>query len=84
MHEQTWHRDGGHSHEQYLPDQRFALRNLSLVLYLDDVDQTSHTFSVLPESVEATLAVGETVILLPPPPPFSRRFNSDGEGTSAK
>ena len=32
----------------------------------------------------ARLAVGETVILLHPPSPFSRCFNRDGEGMSAK
>ena len=30
------------------------------------------------------LAVGEAVIVVPPPSPFSRRFNMDGEGMSAK
>ena len=30
------------------------------------------------------LAVGETVILLHPPSPFSRCFNSDGEGVPVK
>ena len=30
------------------------------------------------------LAVGETVTLLHPLPPFSRGFNSDGEGMSVK
>ena len=30
------------------------------------------------------IAVDETAILLHPPPPFSRCFNRDGEGLSAK
>jgi hypothetical protein len=50
IHEQGWHRDGGYTN--YLPQHRFCLHNLSLVLLLDDCDENSHTFSVLPESVE--------------------------------
>ena len=35
-------------------------------------------------AVLAVLAIGETVILLHPPRPFSRCFNTDGKGVSAK
>ena len=55
VHEQHWHRDGGaHNHT---PDHPLLLRNLSLVWILDDCDDTSHAFSLVPESVERKRAL---------------------------
>ncbi len=42
-----WHRDIGHWAEHPL-----ALRNISAVYYLTDVDENSHCFAVVPEGVE--------------------------------
>ena len=42
------------------------------------------SFSLLFGSIRVAAAVGVAVILLHPPPPFSRCFNSGGEGMSAK
>lgn len=42
-----WHRDTAHWQEHPL-----ALKNLSLVYYLTDVDASSHCFGVVPEGVE--------------------------------
>ena len=44
----AWHRDTAH-----LPHHPLALRNLSVVYYLSDVDATTHCFGVVPEEVEA-------------------------------
>jgi DNA-binding response OmpR family regulator len=44
-----WHRDAGH-----LPDPPYYTRYLSVVFYLTDVDETTHTFSVLPGTAQAT------------------------------
>jgi ectoine hydroxylase-related dioxygenase (phytanoyl-CoA dioxygenase family) len=44
----TWHRDTAH-----LPSHPLALRNLSAVYYLTDVDEHSHCFAVVPEDAEA-------------------------------
>ena len=46
-----WHRDTAH-----WPKHPLALRNLSLVYYLTDVDSASHCFAVVPERVEAKRA----------------------------
>lgn len=43
----SWHRDTGHDVEHEL-----AIRNLSLIYYLSDVDATTHCFAAVPESVE--------------------------------
>jgi lysophospholipase L1-like esterase len=72
IHEQLWHRDGGHTAGEFLPGHPLALRNLSLVLYLDDVDARGHAFSVVPESVaekRAMLGEGGT------PPVSSIRYD---------
>ena len=42
-----WHRDTAH-----WPEQPFALKNLSLIYYLTDVDETSHCFAIVPERVQ--------------------------------
>ncbi len=42
-----WHRDRPNN-----PDHEFGLEALSLVYYLTDVDETTHCFSVVPETVE--------------------------------
>lgn len=44
----VWHRDTAH-----LPGHPLALRNLSAVFYLTDVDPDTHCFAVVPEGVEA-------------------------------
>jgi ectoine hydroxylase-related dioxygenase (phytanoyl-CoA dioxygenase family) len=44
----NWHRDINH-----LPEHPLAIRNLSLIYYLTDVDETTHCFSIVPESVNA-------------------------------
>jgi ectoine hydroxylase-related dioxygenase (phytanoyl-CoA dioxygenase family) len=44
----AWHRDTAH-----LPGHALALRNLSAVFYLTDVDDATHCFAVVPEGVEA-------------------------------
>jgi len=44
----VWHRDTGH-----LPEHPLALRNLSVVYYLTDVDEDTHCFGVVPEDAEA-------------------------------
>ncbi|MEE3258235.1 MAG: phytanoyl-CoA dioxygenase family protein [Candidatus Latescibacterota bacterium] len=49
--EAGWHRDTDH-----WPEHPLALKNLSLVYYLTDVDAESHCFAVLPEGVEAKRA----------------------------
>ena len=46
-----WHRDIAHG-----SDPPLFLRNLSLVYYLTDVDESTHCFSIVPESVEAKKA----------------------------
>ena len=43
-----WHRDAGH-----LPDPPCYTRYLSVVFYLTDVDDATHTFSVLPGSAQS-------------------------------
>jgi ectoine hydroxylase-related dioxygenase (phytanoyl-CoA dioxygenase family) len=43
----NWHRDTKHR-----SDHSLALRNLSVIYYLTDVDETTHCFSVVPESVD--------------------------------
>jgi ectoine hydroxylase-related dioxygenase (phytanoyl-CoA dioxygenase family) len=48
----VWHRDTGH-----LPGHPLALRNLSAVFYLTDVDESTHCFAVVPEGVEAKRAL---------------------------
>ena len=44
----VWHRDTAH-----LPSHPLALRNISVVYYLTDVDEHTHCFAVVPEDVEA-------------------------------
>jgi ectoine hydroxylase-related dioxygenase (phytanoyl-CoA dioxygenase family) len=44
----TWHRDTAH-----LPGHSLALRNISAVFYLTDVDESTHCFAVVPEEAEA-------------------------------
>lgn len=44
----VWHRD-----TTQLPEHPLALRNLSVVVYLTDVDEHTHCFGVVPEDVEA-------------------------------
>jgi ectoine hydroxylase-related dioxygenase (phytanoyl-CoA dioxygenase family) len=46
--EPFWHRDCGH-----LADKPYGLRLLQVVFYLTDVDEGTHSFGVVPESVEA-------------------------------
>ena len=46
----SWHRDRPHN-----PDHPLAIDALSVVYYLTDVDESTHCFSVVPESVEAKL-----------------------------
>lgn len=41
-----WHRDTAH-----LQDHPYAVRNLSLIYYLTDVDESTHCFSVVPEGL---------------------------------
>lgn len=55
VHEQHWHRDGGA--QNHAPEHPLLLRNLSLVWILDDCDDTSHAFSLVPESVERKRAL---------------------------
>ena len=45
--ETTWHRDTGH-----LPEHPLAILHLSAVYYLTDVDESSHSFGIVPEGVE--------------------------------
>lgn len=47
----SWHRDQRHWQEHPL-----ALKNLSVVYYLTDVDETTHTFAIVPEAVETKRA----------------------------
>ena len=42
-----WHRDGKH-----LMDHHLRTRNIQLILYLAEVDETTHCFSISPESVD--------------------------------
>lgn len=44
----VWHRDTAH-----LPGHPLALRNISAVFYLTDVDEHTHCFAVVPEDAEA-------------------------------
>lgn len=44
----VWHRDTAH-----LPSHPLALRNISAVYYLTDVDEGTHCFAVVPEDAEA-------------------------------
>ena len=46
----AWHRDTAH-----LPSHALALRNISTVFYLSDVDEDSHCFAVVPENVQAKM-----------------------------
>ena len=45
---QAWHRDDSH----WL-DHPLLLRSLSVVVYLTDVDESTHSFSIVPESLQA-------------------------------
>ena len=42
-----WYRDGGHLIEHPL-----RMKNIQLIVYLSNVDETTHCFSVSPESVK--------------------------------
>ena len=42
-----WHRDGKH-----LMDHHLRTRNIQLILYLAEIDETTHCFSISPESVD--------------------------------
>ena len=55
VHEQSWHRD--HALADHDPDHPLALKNLSLVWYLDACDGESHAFSLVPESADSKKAV---------------------------
>ena len=46
--EAGWHRDAAH-----WPEHPLALKNLSLIYYLTDVDAKNHCFAIMPEGVEA-------------------------------
>ena len=47
----SWHRDQRHWQEHPL-----VLKNLSVVYYLTDVDETTHAFAIVPEAVETKRA----------------------------
>jgi len=49
-----WHRDIAHG-----ADHPLYLRNLSVIYYLTDVDETTHCFSIVPESAEVKKSVPE-------------------------
>lgn len=49
--ERVWHRDMDHA-----PEHPLALRYLSLMYYLTDVDETTHCFAIVPEDVSAKRA----------------------------
>lgn len=71
-----WHRDIAHG-----PDHPYCLRNLSLVYYLTDVDETTHCFSIVPESLEEKSALpnhrdGSTAIDIHGPAGTAILFNA--------
>ena len=47
----VWHRDGDVHGGKHLMEHPLRIRNIQLVVYLSDVDETTHCFSISPESV---------------------------------
>jgi len=47
----VWHRDGDVRGEKHLMEHPLWIRNVQLMVYLSDVNETSHCFSISPESV---------------------------------
>lgn len=60
---QAWHRDRGYWHEHPL-----HMDYMQLIVYLTDVEETTHCFSILPESIEAspTKTAAEQMARRPP------------------
>ena len=59
IHWQLWHREAGGTTS---PDHPRCIPTLQVIVYLDDCDETSHCFRVVPESVEEKLALPTEVI----------------------
>ena len=47
----VWHRDGDVHGDKHLHEHPLWIRNIQLMVYLSDVNETSHCFSISPESV---------------------------------
>jgi hypothetical protein len=64
LHTQVWHReDDGNVHGA--AENEFAVPSLQVMYYLDDVDETTHVFSIVPESLAEKRAL--PTVLRPPP-----------------
>ncbi|HIA70107.1 TPA: hypothetical protein EYN98_29490 [Candidatus Poribacteria bacterium] len=48
----VWHRDGDVHGGRHLMGHPLRIRNVQLMVYLSDVDETTHCFSISPESVD--------------------------------
>lgn len=59
IHWQLWHREAGGTTS---PDHPRCIPTLQVIVYLDDCDESSHCFSVVPESVEDKLRLPTEVI----------------------
>jgi hypothetical protein len=59
IHWQLWHREAGGTTS---PDHPRCIPTLQVIVYLDDCDESSHCFSVVPESFEEKLALPTEVI----------------------